>query len=401
MTGTAYGLLDFTVEDFIDGQPTGRSNFYDIVLYEGKEIYSTLAQNTLSSDGITIYADEIFSVSDNATVAIKANAINGIASGDGVFVKGDHVALVTSAFDGYVFIGWFNEDNERVSTNTIYEFSARQDIVLTARFVEYRESETNDEGAFDVIIPSTTSPDSFFINLTSETINMSQNFTVSAYSVNGGRSWKRGALPTGDRLNRLFNRELTLWLAPSLDGKTPAGEFIKFPTITARPRANLERLAPRYGAETWNLTKRRTDTPAERDYEWAKSANGRTPDAGATWMLSENGKCNIAIEPPRVRTRYIFRTPATGDGSVANPYIPASRMFRVRPRPFAKAPNYSIRNDSIRLRNGDWYIIENGEPVHSDGTPLDVKDVPKDTIITIWRGQTGVRPPSARQDIRR
>lgn len=319
------------------------------------------------------------------SISVTAGS-GGTVSGGGTFYEGTNVTLTATPDSEHRFYGWF-ENNVRISGAGVnYNFIATTDRNLEARFTDNPE----------IIVRSTSHSTSAHINLTREEIFL-DGITVAAFSVNRGLTWKRGALPTGARFNRLFDRELTLVIAQELDSKRrPVGIFVVFPTITARPRANLERVAPWYGEATWNLTKRRTATPTEKDYEWVPSSDGRTAVAGASWQRITNGRCDIAIGQPRTRETYLFRTPASGDGSVANPYTPSSRIFRVRPRPFLNTPNYRIdtRKNSIRLRNGDWFTIANGAVQQSSGGHLDLTNISAGTRIRIWRGQTGIRPPS-------
>jgi hypothetical protein len=274
-----------------------------------------------------------------------------------------------------------------------------------------------------IIVSSTTHPNGPHINLTDETIHLG-NVNVMAYSTDGGIRWRRGSLPTGAAFSRLLNRDMTLFIATELDSKRKAtGTFIEFPMIrrntrvrssspgrafTANPTAarynpiwTPERIGLWYGEETWNITKRNTNIPAENTYIFAKSTNGRTPDDGESWRTVRNGMCNVLIGEPETKVQYIFRLPPVGDGSAENPYMAASRAIRIRPLAITRAPHYSIdfRSNSIRMRRGDVFTIGDGDVQQYTGTPLNISDIQAGTVITVWRAATGRRPPSAKQTI--
>jgi hypothetical protein len=283
--------------------------------------------------------------------------------------------------------------------------------------------ELDETWAESVIVKSTTHPEGPFINLTEETIHIG-NINVVAYSVNAGRSWRRGSVPTGTAFTRFFNRDMTLFIATELDLKRkPIGTFIEFPLIKQRTRIRVgshgrsatinstgktfnhtwvpEGIGLWYGEETWNFTKRNSPVPAENTYIFAKSSNGLTPDAGESWRTVRNGMAEVMIEQPGVNIQYIYRLPPVGDGSAENPYTAASRVVRVRPRALSRAPSYRIdfRSNSIRMRSGDVFTIGDGSVQQFSGTPLFLTEIPVGTVITIWRAPTGRRPPSAKQEI--
>jgi hypothetical protein len=179
-------------------------------------------------------------------------------------------------------------------------------------------------------------------------------------------------------------------------------------TFTANPTSRNynpiwipERIGLWYGEETWNLTKRNSHIPAENTYIFARSTNGRTPDDGESWRTVRNGMCDVAIEAPGTRNQYIFRLPPVGDGSAENPYMAASRAFKIRPMALSRAPHYSIdfRRSSIRMRRGDVFTIGDDAVQQYAGTPLCIAEIPTGTVITIWRAATGRRPPSLKQEI--
>ncbi|MCK9498497.1 MAG: T9SS type A sorting domain-containing protein, partial [Bacteroidales bacterium] len=75
------------------------------------------------------YEDEIFTVSLNSN---PANA--GVLQGIGEYPLATNVSIKATANSGYEFINWTNEEDEIVSTNTIYNFSIFEDKSFTANF---------------------------------------------------------------------------------------------------------------------------------------------------------------------------------------------------------------------------------------------------------------------------
>ena len=230
------------------------------------------------------------------------------------------------------------------------------------------------------------------INLAAETISLPDGFTVAAYSVNGGKSWKKGALPSEQaKISKLFDKELTLWLAPALDAKNkPVGEIVKFPKINARPKANQEKLKPWYGAETWALATK-TGGAAAQTYEWAPTADKKNP-SGA-WQPPPGG--GFAVQSGTAKTTYLFRTPAKSDG---NTHTPASKIFKLTPANFGKKPNYTLKNGNIKLKANDYYQLGNTTP-EKTATAKNLSVTGQTGTITIWKAETGKKPRTEKQEI--
>jgi len=145
LSGYDFGTLDYTIEEYRDGAPIGRLNFFDIGLHEGKELsldvdVSSLEQEKdnffIYSDEETLSPDEFLGPEDANSVAITTNIEgNGIVSQGGMYTRGDAVTLFAYENQEDTFIGWFKDD-EIVSGNPIYEFSAVESISLTALFAK-------------------------------------------------------------------------------------------------------------------------------------------------------------------------------------------------------------------------------------------------------------------------
>ena len=141
--------MDYTIEELnADHKPIGRLNYYDISLTPGQEysmdVNRNLEQNkdtmVIKTNGQSIPADEFVSVKESAAVLItcKAQADDenegGSIKGSGTYIRGNAVVLYAIPDDGYSFNGWYQGDS-LVSLNKTYEFTARNNIVFTAKFV--------------------------------------------------------------------------------------------------------------------------------------------------------------------------------------------------------------------------------------------------------------------------
>lgn len=146
MIGTDEGEFNYVVEEIIDGEPMGRLNYYSIPLTVGAEFtqsinVETLPQNVdelpiISAEG-NISADEYLSAdAEDAFVTVDTESGDfGAVIGAGNYAKGDNVELTAIASDDrYCFKGWF-VDNELVSTDGIYRFTAIENVVVRAEFI--------------------------------------------------------------------------------------------------------------------------------------------------------------------------------------------------------------------------------------------------------------------------
>lgn len=283
-------------------------------------------------------------------------------------------------------------------------------VTITAFITDSDSSETvifnltvPPEGG-DSIIINATNHATAYINLTAETIYVP--IIVAEFSVNGGRTWTRRALPTGNALNNLFNRGLHL----SVRSERGGGTRIDFPQINRRPRANAERLRPWFGDDTWALRARPTsantvqsppDAPVG-EHEWVRGNDrGRMP-ANPIWQaMSPEG-----FEISATRETFFFRSAAN---STNGQYTPASRQFRVRPATFRRAlnlrPNYVT--ETLRTRLIHEYSFDNGvswnpAPVDEAGRaiPLNLTfHITSGTPILVRTATNGRRPRTANQEI--
>lgn len=152
LEGTDSGTLSCSVERYGADGPEGRLNFYEIPLEEGTLLTAQIpaeelsrASGILTMEDISVEADEYIEASDNARVEIRASASDdslGEVAGAAAYVRGDAVVLYAFPKENAVFEGWY-EDGVLVSLSSVYEFTARDDHTLTARFAVQIQSLEN------------------------------------------------------------------------------------------------------------------------------------------------------------------------------------------------------------------------------------------------------------------
>jgi len=145
MHGNDEGTFNYIIEEVTDKEPTGRLNYYGIPLTKETTYSQTLNSSNLSSEidsvpivseDSTINANEYLSADDaEAYVVITTECEgNGVAIGGGNYAKGDSVKLTAiSSVDNYKFSGWYI-NNELVSTDIIYQFTALENATVKAVF---------------------------------------------------------------------------------------------------------------------------------------------------------------------------------------------------------------------------------------------------------------------------
>ncbi|MCL2004443.1 MAG: hypothetical protein FWG72_10690, partial [Oscillospiraceae bacterium] len=264
------------------------------------------------------------------------------------------------------------------------------------------------------------------INLALETITLPSGFSGAAWSIDGGKKWKKGALPTGAALAKLFDKGMTLWVASRWndkdvkDGKkvvekkgvAASAQIVQFPKIDKRPKANTEKLKPWYGETEWAPMKG-ASLPSLA-YEWAASSDGKTP-AGA-WAALDVSLANegadlaggFTIKAAGTKETYLFRTKAEAEGEK---YTPAGKAFRVKPKALAKPPKVKANEKKGVLVIKKGLLCEAGTGaaavVHGPGTlnivsaltAGETNQVLEKTTVLIWKAATGKAPPSEKQSL--
>ncbi|MCL1821098.1 MAG: hypothetical protein FWG36_10665 [Oscillospiraceae bacterium] len=265
------------------------------------------------------------------------------------------------------------------------------------------------------------------INLATETISLP--FTVAAYSIDGGKKWKKGELPTDTKWNKLFDNKkgLELWVTNAWNDKdikedkkvvekkgVPSGAtIIKFPKIDGRPKANQEKVAPWYGTGTetsFVLSKKgKTFSTPTSVYEYAETSDGKT--ASGAWTVFKDG---LSI-PDSGKVTWLFRSPPTVDGSK---YTPGSKAFKLNAVAYVKTPNYKAPTEAkagkptlLKLKKGDFCLVMVDGEVKIFGSATaktDIKivsgspgtnEIPGGTSVSIWKAATGKKPRSSAQEL--
>jgi len=150
MKGTDEGEMNCVLEELSDGKPVGRLNYYNLPLSEGTEYTQEINADTIGenvdsmpivSENGDITADAYYLESDqSAYVTINAYSIgHGQVIGADEYPIGDPVTLTALAEDdNYQFVGWYDEDDNFISNENIYRFTALINTKLFAKFEKKR-----------------------------------------------------------------------------------------------------------------------------------------------------------------------------------------------------------------------------------------------------------------------
>jgi C1A family cysteine protease len=298
-----------------------------------------------------------------------------------------------------------DEDANVTLTATIRKESAEATVVFNLRV---RDANAIDVNTGDgILVPSETHPGAAIINLSDETINI-VDFTVAAFSTDGGKKWRRGPLPTDQRrVSALFNKSLELWISDQKDNRdrsiTKAADIdeskvIKFPPIEARPRPRIVPFYPQSDPNIWVFANRgdADGNPLTAGYEWAATSDGRNPNDDG-WQAVTGGFNMSDVVP---RTTILWRSTPDASGDTITP---ASRIGRMRVNPFGKAPSFKVNTKRaiIPIRANHAYSFDgvNFIPVTAK-MDFQLSEVPQGiTTMYIMRSATGRRPASQIQSL--
>jgi hypothetical protein len=244
----------------------------------------------------------------------------------------------------------------------------------------------------------------------SETYTPPAGFTVTGYSLDGGKTWTKGAPDLGKLLNSAKKTLNIVLTNGALEGKgtkmKPAegSDEIELLNVDKRPKANPEKLAAWYDDETWTLAIKGSDGEMpDLDYEWAVAAKNGKP-AGA-WEPFDPDEGFPVQDAGAKKTTYLFRTAA--EESDGDSYTPAGKTFKITPANRGKAPGYKItyKRDmaTLKLKKGDAYMIDDGGPEEVEDKTfkleLELPDYSGSTV-TFWKAATGKKPETMKKELR-
>lgn len=149
--GTDTGDMTCVIEQTIDGEITGRANYYNIPLSDGSTYLQDISGDYLTksnspklqSDSASYAVSEYISVDNkDANITVECDADEGgTVIGMGDYAKGSPVVLTAYPNNESVkFIGWFVEDN-LVEADSVYRFAALNDVNVRAMFKTSREKD--------------------------------------------------------------------------------------------------------------------------------------------------------------------------------------------------------------------------------------------------------------------
>jgi hypothetical protein len=342
-------------------------------------------------------ANSAGSASKALSITVAAEATSGLmkvtvtnGTGGGNYEVGTVVTITANTYQGQQFTEWSISPSVTFTGGTSKSSRAAQFVMPGQPVTATANYEYNP----NIIVQSTSHPDAY-IDLTAETYTLPRGFYATHYSLDGGRTWKKGTLPpAGTKFSNLLNKRTQIWLTNQLVKKVPVGETVKFPTISARPKANSEKLGAYYLTNTWAL---RTKTGARNPgltYEYALTNSKNKPLS--EWM-SYYG--SMAIQNyGTAKTSYLFRTPATAYGQN---YTPASKAFKVTPANYSKAPKYKInyKKWTLKISKGYSYMVAGRTYRLAKAYTLNVSAYPGGTEITVWKTETGKKPRSETQTL--
>ena len=146
LVATGDGEMNYVIEEVKDEQIVGRMNYYNIPLVKNEGYTQSIDNSPLgvdtkafpmkSDDGEFIYANECLDSSDkDAHITVNCSVDDGgVVIGDGDYPKGNPVEISAFAADETLeFCGWYIND-DLVSLDNTYRFTALQDVNIRAGF---------------------------------------------------------------------------------------------------------------------------------------------------------------------------------------------------------------------------------------------------------------------------
>lgn len=158
ITGTDNGAVTYSVNEFSYevGQVNRLVNYYDVPIEKGRTLNAVVPAYDITylSNGTANGTNTKYQLTDmdgnvltpdlaasgtaainayHAVTAVSENEDHGTVTGSGVRQTGNYAQVVAVAKDGYVFEGWYVNE-QKVSTEVEYRFCVKDDITLIAKF---------------------------------------------------------------------------------------------------------------------------------------------------------------------------------------------------------------------------------------------------------------------------
>lgn len=167
IVATDSGAVNYTVGEYNlnYGDMVTNICYYDIAVNEGDSLqalvgaasgkslqgnsnHGTDAQYNLTQNGYTLYPDTLATGGDarrQYAVLLENKGTGGHSSGAGIFGEGSFAQLEAYTIPGGQFLGWYTEDGQLLSEETVYRFAVRDDRTVVAQFtdVEFYELKLN------------------------------------------------------------------------------------------------------------------------------------------------------------------------------------------------------------------------------------------------------------------
>ena len=142
--GTDSGDMTYIIEQTVEGEITGRLNYYNIPLTDGCTYLQDVTGENLTEDSdFALISDiekyvpsEYISVdNEDANITVECDIEgNGIVRGIGNYATGSPVVLTAYPEDNsFEFVGWYVNDN-LVESKSVYRFAGVNDVTVKAVF---------------------------------------------------------------------------------------------------------------------------------------------------------------------------------------------------------------------------------------------------------------------------
>lgn len=247
------------------------------------------------------------------------------------------------------------------------------------------------------------------------------DFTVAAYSIDGGGKWVSGGINAA-AFAKALDKGMTLWVADKFDSKNKipteyvapkaaAGEekevievlaarIVKFPEIGARPKA--EKLTVNFGVcssnvwdtyNRWTLTaKGETDNKAlaitedhqTHKYQIALTSDGKKPGTEGWGYFPQDGGINLT--PTGKKIMYLVRTaPVVGKENIA-----ASKAYKVTPKAMGKKTSVKAdyKKEIIVMKVNQVLVTDGAYKKLNTKWDYFAEDENKDKVVEIEEGST-------------